>query len=247
MEPTMVPALAVAMAVAIAAFVQNAMGFGYALTALAILPFWLDIRDASVVVSLSALIPLALGALAFRGAVDWRALRGALVAMAICVPAGVFLFANLPSDWLVRGTGAVILLIVLDGLLLRRARTIHTVSRWWSAVAGAVSGFLAGFTGIGGPPLIAYAVRQPWSPTQFKGYVVPLLLFQALIRAGGLVSADLVGWNALLYSALAIPFAYAGGHLGTIASREIDADRFRQIALIMLAVIAVGMITRDGG
>ena len=245
MEDQLIPILVVLAATAGAGFVQNSMGFGYALVAMAVMPLWIDIRVASLVVSFSSLVPLTLGAVAQRRQVSWLALRYSLIWMVLFLPLGLVLFTRVPAVWLVRGTGLVILLITLDALIVRRSEAPPSrgASRWWGGVAGSVSGFLVGFTGIGGPPLVAYAVRQPWSPTQFKGYIVPLLLVQAVLRAAGLLGTDLVDQTVLLYSAVAIPFSFLGGYLGTNLSRRINAQRFRQVALLMLAVIAVRMIS----
>ena len=55
-------------------FVQSSMGFGYAVVALAILPFFVDVRLANIVVSLSILVPLTSAVWTYRRGLDWRVL-----------------------------------------------------------------------------------------------------------------------------------------------------------------------------
>ena len=226
-------------------FVQSTMGFGYAMVALAVLPYFMDIRLANLIVSLSMLIPMSSTILAYRRHIQPLTLVGSLAGAAVGLPAGLIAFAFVDPDWLVRGTGVVILLIVLDGVYRgRRQAPLRTPSKAWGLPAGLASGFLSGSVGIGGPPVAAYASRQPWSPGEFKAFVLSFSLVVVSLRVIGLFVAGFLSRDVLLFSAAAVPFGYLGAWLGRVASKRINAHRFRQLTFALLAINSVGMIVR---
>jgi uncharacterized membrane protein YfcA len=236
---------AVAVVITISGFVQSSMGFGYAVVALAVLPLVLGVREANIVVSLSMIFPLTLAIWAYREGIDWRTMAFCLAGSAFGLPLGLWIFSTIDPNWLIRATGVVILLLSLDGLRRREAHDEKPVSRRWSALAGCASGVLSGSVGMGGPPVAAYAARQPWQPNQIKAFLISFSLVLSVMKAAGLV---VTGWTdnrtVLLYTAAAIPFGFAGSQVGIIASRNINARRFRQITMAALVVLSLGMIIR---
>lgn len=239
----------IALSVFAAGFVQSAMGFGYAVTSLAVMCFFVDVHLANLIVSLSSLLPMALAFYHYRHDVVWRDLGGALMGAAVALPVGLLVFKYVPGDWLVRGTGVVILVITIDGLRKRNpvapvADALTMNRSLGSCAAGAVSGFLSGAVSIGGPPVAAYVVRQAWTPSRMKGFLVGFMLLLGVYKAGGLVVGQLLDWQVIVWSAVVAPVACVGTSLGVIASRNLDAQRFRQIALLMLALMSVNMLVR---
>ncbi len=236
----------VAVAVFAAGFVQSSMGFGFAVTALAFMSFFLDIHLANLIVSLSSIAPMMLAFWHYRRNVVWADLGGALCGAGLALPLGLVVFNVVPGDWLVRGTGTIILLITIDGLRKRdEPPPVPTrATTYWSAAAGAVSGFRSGAVSIGGPPVAAFVVRQPWSPAKMKGFLVGFMIILGLYKLVGLIVAQLLTTQIVVWSVLVAPISCVGTWLGVIASRKLDAKRFRQIALVMLALISVNMIVR---
>lgn len=107
--------------------------------------------------------------------------------------------------------------------------------RWRDAAAGSVSGFCGGFTGIGGPPLVAYlhvAVRH----SDFRPVLVRTLLFAAVARvatytAEGLVTAEIL--TTLLVTLPAMPL---GLLVGERLFAAVDESQFNRIVgFVMVA------------
>ena len=237
--------LAVALTMTASGFVQSALGFGYAIVALAILPYVLDIRAANVVVSLSVILPTILAVRAYRNEIDWSAVAYSLVGALVGLPIGLFIFSTINPDWLVRGTGVAILLLALDGPKSRRTDAEQQdSSRWWSAVAGGASGLLSGSIGMGGPPVVAYAVRQPWTPNRMRAFLVTFLLISAICRGIGLAVCGWVTQQVLFYALATLPFALLGCQLGIRLARDINAQNFRIIMTAVLVCLSLGMIVR---
>ncbi len=237
--------VAIAAVVTLSGFVQSAMGFGYAIVSLAVLPLMLDIQTVNVIVSLSVILPLAAAVWAYRHGIDWSTMASCLAGAALGLVLGLVVFSTVNGDWLTRATGIVILALALDNLLLHRERDAQPrFSKWWSVAAGVVGGLLSGSIGIGGPPLAAYAARQMWPPVRFKAFLTTVSLLLSMLKGAGLAATGWVDQTVLLYTAAAVPFGLVGCHLGIVMSRNINAHRFRQITMTMLLFLAVGMIVR---
>jgi uncharacterized protein len=225
-------------------FVQSCIGFGYAVVAMSILPYIMDVRLANLALSLSVILPTILAVRAYRHDLDWPALVWSLAGATLLLPIGLLAFAYLSADVLFRGTGLAILLVTLPELRNANVISSRPTSRMLSAAAGAISGFLTGAVGIGGPPIAAYAVRQRWSPSRFKAFVLAFLLLLSLAKALGVAAAGWVDETVLVYSAIAIPFAMLGGYLGIRASRRFEGHHFRHAIVILLLVNSTGMLIR---
>lgn len=237
----------VAAAVFIAGFVQSSMGFGYAVTSLAAMSFFVEVKEANLLVSLSCVAPFLVTFCCYRKSVNWPDLRGAILGAAIGLPFGLAVFRYIPGDWLVRGTGAIILLITMDGFLRKPKSNSDGPEKkgGLSWLVGGVSGFLDGAVTIAGPPVAAYALRQSWSPQRMKGFLVGFMVLMASCKVVGLIVGGFLDTKVAIYAAVVTPVACAGSVLGVVVSKNIDARRYRRIAMVMLALIAVSMIFRS--
>lgn len=234
-----------AAAVLLASFVQSSMGFGFALVAMGVLPFVLGIRTALLTVSLVAVIPISIAAWECRRDVPWSLVRWCLVGAAVMLPVGLGVFAYVSADLLMRGTGLVILLLSVDGLLRPNKQGLPPVRlRMWSLITGGASGFLTGSVSVGGPPVVIFAARQGWTPTVFKAFVLTFLLIQGVAKIFVLQAVGMLDVSIWRLSLLAGPLAIVGGKLGTHAADHIDARVFRRLTLIMLVLIGGLMLLR---
>ena len=227
-----------------AGFTQSCIGFGYAAVAMSFLPYFMDVRLGNLSVSLSAIAPMVIAIWWYRKQLDWTNLSWTLLGALLMMPVGLLAFAYLPADILVRGTGLAILLILLQQKPTKGFPQLSASMRFGCARAGAISGFLAGAVGIGGPPIAAFAYRQPWDPRRFKVFVLAFLLAESLIKVAGVAAVGWVDRKVLVHTAVAIPFALAGGQLGILMAKRMHPDRFRRVVLVMLVFASLGMIVR---
>jgi uncharacterized membrane protein YfcA len=224
---------------------QSSMGFGFAMVAMTVLPMMVGIRDANVIVSIASLIPSAYAAWVYRKGLDSNSFASSTIAAVCTLPLGLWALKMVSADLLTRSTGLAILFIAVEGLFHRTSEPKelkHT--RLWSIIAGACSGVLSGALSIGGPPIVAFATRQSWSPKQFKAFVALFLLIVTTTKVAGMTAVGLVNSQVLWLSLIAIPFCFAGGKLGVWISDKIDPKTFRIIVLCMLTMISLGMIVR---
>ncbi|MBL4885170.1 MAG: sulfite exporter TauE/SafE family protein [Planctomycetaceae bacterium] len=245
MDLTAVLWIAFALSILLSSFVQSAMGFGYALVALVALTQFMGVREANLVVSFSAFVPIIYAAWMNRQELDRRLFGICVLFSALLMPIGLYVFETISADLLMRGTGVIILLLAVDGLREKadRAGSLGW-NRFWAAVAGGASGFMTGAVSIGGPPIIIFAAKQKWSASQFKAFVTMFLLMLTFFKGAGVVIAGLLTKEILIMAAVSIPFGYIGGWLGDRTTRHIDKNQFRRIALMLLVAMSVLMIFR---
>lgn len=227
-----------------AGFIHSAIGFGFGIVAISLLPFFIDGRSAHVIVSISSVPMLIMAAWAYRDGIDWKSLWPALLGAAIFLPLGFALFEHLPLDWLVRGTGVGILGMVWMSLKEHESKTNAGKQSIPCFIAGATGGFLAGAVSIAGPPIAAFGLKQEWPQNRFKAFITQCLIIIALYKVGflflrGHVTVD--SWGAILTVAI---ISIVGVQVGVLVSRRISPTRFKGIVAVALIIVSCLMIFR---
>lgn len=225
-------------------FVHSAIGFGYAIVALAILPFVIDARTAHVMLPIASLPMLGSAAWAYRKGTDWPSLRPALIGAAVMMPVGLYLFNNMSLDLLVRGTGLAILVMVLLSMRNQDMPKGSQTAGGSSLLTGAIGGFLGGAVNIAGPPVAAYALKQGWSPDRFKAFVTQLLLVVSIYKVIGLAIGGDITKEAALLALWTTPFSIVGIQLGVIVSKYIVPQKFQRIVALVLIGVACMLMVR---
>lgn len=230
----------------LAAAVQGTIGFGYAIVCLALFSYFLDFRDANVIVAVSVLAPLISAVWTYRGELKIKTLMICLAGAVAGLPVGLYFFSVVNETLLIRVTGVLIFLLSAEGLWsMRKEIKIETEgeSSWlWTSVTGVASGLLTGAVGMGGPPVAAFASRQAWSPRQIKVFLLAFSLLTAILRVSGLAAAGWMNVSVLSYCLLAVPFALLGIYFGLKVSHNIDARMFRGLTMGTLLLLSLGMI-----
>lgn len=242
---TLITLSAIAAITLAAGFVHSAIGFGFGIVALAVVPVVLDIKSSHIVISLSSVPMLVMASWVYREGIEWKSLWVSVIGAVLFLPIGLLAFERVQPAMLVRGTGLAILVMVL--LSLRRKPETDKTTNGNNAAcfaAGAFSGFLAGAVSIAGPPVAAFALKQNWSQQQFKAFVTQCLLAIAGYKAVLLAFRGLVTPETATQSLVAAPFAIIGVQLGVIASRRIAPTRFKRVVAIALILVSCHMLWR---
>ncbi|MEO1619922.1 MAG: sulfite exporter TauE/SafE family protein [Cyanobacteria bacterium J06632_3] len=231
--------------VGLAAAVQGIAGFGFALVAIALLPFFLELQVAMPLALMMCLLS-SFGLLVYyREHFDWRAVAPLVTAAIFFIPIGLIGFHYVPEAIARKALGAfVVLYVCYDILRLTTSLFVMPTleSSRWGYLFGAISGFLTGAFTIGGPPLVMYANSKSWSPEEFKGnlpgvYVVALTFALAGHYFEGHLTREL--FELALWS---LPLFAVGLTVGILLSQKIDAASFKRIVLFLLGIIGMGFI-----
>lgn len=237
-------------AIAFATCVQSIAGFGFALVAIALLPFIIDLQLATPLVLLLALLSSVSLVIYHRKSFEWRAIAPLLLSALIMVPVGLGSIKYLPERTALQVLGSFILLYVVSDLLgytSPKPRTANRKQSRFSATLlaylfGAIAGFMTGAFTVAGPPLVMYATTQSWRPEKLRANVpVILALVQLAALIGNLYSGSLTAefWRLTLYS---LPFFALGMGVSLKLAARIDEKAFKKIVLALLSCISLTWI-----
>ena len=174
-------------ALALAGFVQGMTGFGFGMTAMALLPLVLGLTESQAVVTLTSTAACLLMAAVTLRHVPWSSLRLLALGTMAGVPIGFSLLESLPRTAVTRVLGLALCLMALFELLVAR-RTGVRWPRWLQPFVGLASGTLTGAFNIGGPPLVGYIYSQPWSKEEHVAGLTAVFLSGGLIRVALLLT-----------------------------------------------------------
>ncbi|WP_165701093.1 sulfite exporter TauE/SafE family protein [Crateriforma conspicua] len=248
-----------------AGFVHSGIGFGFGIVAIGLMPLVIDARQTHLLVSLCA-VPVQMGTVwAYRKGVVWRPLLFALAGALVGLPLGLWLFHSINLDWLTRGTGVALLLMIGYSFHNRKASrnradlAVQESADGSSDVAsdrkdaggatgiGVASGFLMGAVTMPGPPVVAYALQRDWDQEQFKAFVNQFLLALSVFKILGLLVSTEISRQSTIEALLLIPAALLGIAVGKRFSTRLSAGGFRSMVAAGLAFVAVLLIAKGAG
>lgn len=231
--------------VGLAAAVQSLAGFGFALVAIALLPFFLDLQVAVPLVLVMSLASSLSLWLYYWDSFNWKAIAPLALSALVSIPIGLAGLHYVPEEIARKLLGSFIVLYVgydILRLMVPMFSPPALDSPYWAYVFGGMSGLLTGALTTGGPPLVMYANSKEWSPAEFKGnlpgvYVVAIAFALAGHYFEGHLTFEL--WQIALWSA---PLFIVGTTVGIMLSNRIDTDSFKRIILSLLGMIGLKLI-----
>ena len=238
----MTPAFAAAAALilGLAAFTQSLSGFGLALVSMPLLTLLVSVPEATAWVAVISLFVEAWLLRRYWVHLQWRPVRHLLAASVVGVPVGVVLLQRLPESALKGGLGGLLLAYGLYALLGLKLPPLE--SRRWAWLAGFVAGAFGGAYNTSGPPVILYGHARRWTPEAFKANLQAFFLVNSgVVFFVHLALGDItaVTWQRAL---LSLPALALGLWLGKAASTRLAPPRFRQMVLVMLALLGAKML-----
>lgn len=232
-------ALAVAIA-AIAGVVRGITGFGGAMVMSPPMALLLGTLTAVPIVLLLeslAAIPMLVQ---LRRLVRWRVIGPILGMACVFVPLGTWILLAVDPQSMRRVIAAVVIvfsLVLLAGIRYQGRQRLAT-----ALGLGAMSGTLVGATSMGGPPVILYLLAGP-DPIQTTR--ANLTYFVGGISLAGvalLAINGVLGRPELILAAVLAPGYYIGMLLGTRLFAGLNDQRFRQLTLALMLVVATGIL-----
>jgi uncharacterized membrane protein YfcA len=172
--------------------------------------------------------------------VDWRRIGLLLIAAVVGAPLGNYvltLAAPQPMRWAI---SAIVLTAVA---LLASGWRYHGPPRPGpTLVAGLVSGFLNGLSGMAGPPIAFYYLAGKESVERVRANLTTYFVFVDLIALAMFFSRDLVTWDTGVLSVCLAPAVIFGGVIGERLFPLASEGFYRRLALVLLVVVAIGSL-----
>ncbi|MGB2199954.1 MAG: sulfite exporter TauE/SafE family protein [Pseudooceanicola atlanticus] len=151
----------------------------------------------------------------------------------------------LPGNVMLLMIGVPIVLFAITQLMGKALKLGANPSRWVEVAIASFAGFIGGFSGVWGPPTVAYltALETPKKEQiRVQGVIYGLgavALFFAHIASG------VINTQTLPFSIALVPTALAGMWIGFRVQDRIDQAAFRKATLVVL-LVAGGNLVRRG-
>jgi uncharacterized protein len=228
-----------AAAVALAAIVQLAAGFGFGLTAVPLLSLAVGAHDAVVVALFLATFTNAFQAWTGRRDTDRPVAARLLAGAAIGLPVG-FLVYQLVDDRVLRvviGCSVLVAVIVIAlGLDLRHA------GRGLDVVGGALTGALTMSSGVNGPPLVFVLQARHFDQHRFRATVTTVFFVLDIVAVVTFAVTGDLDADVLAVVAASLPGLALGAVIGIAVRRHLDPRRFRALVLVLLVVAGLSTL-----
>jgi hypothetical protein len=235
-----------ALAVALAAFVKGAIGFGFPTLGTPLLALIVDVKTAFLVLIVPNIVMDGIQLVrAGAPAATARRLASLVAFGAAGMVLGTHLLASLASSTVMLILGAFILAFVALSVTRLSPRVPPRWEPWASPVVGFVAGVVGGVTNVPGTPLVLYFYALGLGKREFVSAVAFSFVLYKLVQLGavswyGLMSWSLMGWSVVLTGA-----ALGGFAVGLRVQDRLEPQTFNRAVLAFLAALGGWLVIRS--
>ena len=222
----------------LASTVRSAIGFGMGMIAMPLLGFVIDLQAATPLLTLLAFVMSIIIVGRDWRKVDWRSLRSLGAGLVLGIPVGVIVLARAPREPILNALACVVIVFAVFRLFWRRPLPLRP-NLGWDLSLGFLSGSLSAAFGIGGPPLIAYAMLRDWDPPTFRATMHGLSLATGVFVLIGHGAAGLWTPDVLRLFAYGLPAMLVGLLIGRRLNRVLDREVFRTAVYVVLLALGI--------
>lgn len=235
------PLALVAVAVVAGATLQTAAGFGFGMVCVPAL-LWAGFEPPNAVGTLIGVTAVQTGRNLWRerAEMEWKPAARITLMRITGIPLGLWVLNELVKGDVVSAKAGIGMLL-LAFLALRaavRPRPRPRVATFWEWLAGMASGATGTIAGIGGPPLVLYALAHDWEPARVRR-----LIWGSFLMGGPVIVASLCvrfgPGPAIHYGAgmLAAPLVWIGTELGRGLAKGWSRTVLDRVAYVLLFAI----------
>jgi len=226
--------------VLVAAAVQAATGFGFALVSVPLLALTAGPRTAVVASAIAALVMTVTVAVRERDHAQWRTAGSLLAAAVLGMPVGL-LVLRVASERLI--TALIGTAVVACAVLVWRGPRVPA-NRPAVVGVGVLTGVLSTSTGTSGPPLVAAFQAMRYDPRTFRATLAVVFTGTGVCSLGGFALAGQVSQEAVQLGLVGVPAVLLGWWGGNAVFHRLEPGRFRRLVLVALVVGGCGIVAR---
>jgi uncharacterized membrane protein YfcA len=239
--------LLIALILLLSSMLQGAIGFASGMFGIPLLMLvtGIPLPDAVAMSLVAATVQNLTAAYRTRRDIDFRlSWRPMLIRLAV-MPLGVvalYYLGTSSRELCSQAVGCVVLARVAT-LHLRRVPPQPKLHVGWEWLAFTLAGFLLGFCGMGGPPMVLWVLAHDW--TSRRGRAFLFFLFSTSMIPQGICLVLLFGWDILWSMAIgaaATPLLFAGTLLGLHLATYVSERWLRRASTIILVLIGLSSI-----
>jgi uncharacterized protein len=200
----------------------------------------IPLPDTITIVATCSGIQAAIAARRLHVSIPWSLALHSTAIRLVSVVVGLFFLKSLvtfSTDHIKAVIGGILCLLAIIQLLWR-PHPVEAMHWGWAGLSWSASGILAGICGMGGPPLVLWAMAHNWSTEKTRGFLfavfatsIPFQLALLCVIFG----ADML-WNIAL-GIIFLPIIYLGLKIGLPIGNRMSKATLRRIALIILLII----------
>jgi uncharacterized membrane protein YfcA len=230
----------------LASTVQSAIGFAYALVATPLL-VWIGIPLPNVItlVAVCSFVQAIIGARHLRASVPWRSTLIATIVRAGMLLVGLLILRRISGldIYTIRFVVGVVLCLLVITQVVGKVRPAENRHWLWGGLAFSTSGLLAGACGMGGPPLVLWAMAHDWPAEKIRGFL--FTVFTATIPIQIILLYFTFGTDILLTAGTALllaPAVFLGAAIGLPLGNRLPRPVLNGIVYATLLVIGLSSI-----
>ncbi len=229
--------------VAVGAFVNGVIGFGFALVAVNILASALGAKQGVVVISLMS---PGMSAYQLWHNRAYSTIASRLRVLLLGAMAGSFIGAHLLvilPDWAISlALGAFTVEFVIERLRRERPPLATAIERRLAPLAGVVSGMTNGALGASGPVAGSYLIAIGLRGREFAFGISLVFFLQGIVRGAMFFTLGQYTWP-LVFAALALIVpSIVGQRIGFVFQDRLDPRLFQRIILVVLLFGSANML-----
>ncbi|MEL4895920.1 sulfite exporter TauE/SafE family protein [Crocosphaera sp. Alani8] len=232
----------IALIILLGVFIQSLSGFGLGLFVMPLLTLIIDVRVASPLMNLIALLTLLIISFYYRKQLEFKGILGLVVASGLAIPFGVYFLKHIHQTIALTILGIVVLSYAIYSLLELPLPIIS--SHKWGFGFAFLSGLLSGAYNTGGPPIVIYGSCRRWTQEEFKTnlnfffFCNVIIIFINHLLQGNYTTQVI---NLFLSN---IPIIFVGLTLGFLLSDRVNLLVFRKLVLVLLVITGLQLLIK---
>jgi uncharacterized membrane protein YfcA len=228
----------------LAAVVAGLGGFAFGIVGAAIWLYILTPLQTATLIMGLGLVVQGYSVWKLRHALSWRRLTPLLIGTTLGVPLGVFMLGHADPRYLRVGTGAILVLFSLYGLLRPTITPIKRAALEGDLGAGFLNGVVGGATGLAGIVTVIWSQLRGWTKDQQRAVFQPVGVATFAMSAAWLGGQGSISHDIIWLFVAALPVLLAGTWLGLKLYGSLDEAQFRKLVLLLLLASGATLLIR---
>ena len=223
--------------IALAGVIRGIVGFGAGMIIVTSLAIIYDpITGVIMLVLLDIPSAIQLGPSIYRHT-RWKVIFTLFLLALPSIPLGVWVLSISEPELMRRLISLFVLAFALLNATGWRIRTTPNIAT--NLFVGGLSGFLTGVSALGGPPIILYFLSLGYPKEVFRSSTLTFLILSSFFALIFYFVNDLITLRHLYNFFLATPIYLISMWFGTSIFKTVSEKKFRQIAIIIIMLIAL--------
>jgi len=238
-DPAIIPVCAVAV---FSALIYGMFGFGYALLAVATLPFFISVKVAVPMIALQVPIYNAILIYGLRRHLSMRITLPIVIGLVLGLPIGAHLLRILSEETIRKLLGAVILLHSLGSIRKNPSGAPLLHSDRWGLPAGFLSGVIGGAIIAAGPIVVAYLTLRGFDKERTKATFLVWATAQTVLLIPFYAVSGLLTGQVLRWGLITMPFVGLGIFFGVKIFDRLEQRLFYRLIVILLTIMGLRLL-----